>query len=247
MEGASGAAIVSLISASSLLIGSAIGLVRPPSKLMLGLVLAFGAGALFSAASFDLVAGALERGNDVVLALGMLLGACTFVVGSRLMGRRGDGGTRRSDAGDEESADAREIVLGATLDGIPESLAIGASMVAVAGTDVAIAWSLPVAVALSNLPEALGATVGLRAAGHRPSRILGMWGALVLASGAAAAIGYVALDTATDHVHTLLDAFTAGAVLAMLADTMIPEAYSLARRRAGIATVLGFTFAVLIG
>ncbi|MCW2926366.1 MAG: putative integral rane protein [Thermoleophilia bacterium] len=233
------ASAVAMAAAGSLVLGAVVGLVHAPSRRVLGMVLAVGAGALFSAITFELVDGAVDSGDTWRLAAGMLLGAIVYVGGARLLvGGRADGG------GDDAEGDARSIVLGATLDGIPESLAIGAT-VAAAGAG-SLPLTLPIAVALSNFPEALAATTGLRAAGHRPSRILLLWLGLVLASGVAAAAGFAVLERVDESVRAILDAFTAGAVLAMLADTMIPDAYRDAGRIAGICTVLGFIASVLL-
>jgi len=139
------------LAASSLLVGMALTFVWTPSTRTRGLVLGFGAGALFSAIAFELADEAIALGSEVLLAAGMLVGAVVFVGGSRLLER---GAGPRSGA----DADSRSIVLGAGLDGIPESLAIGASLAS--GTGLSIA--LVAAVALSNLPESLGATIGMR-------------------------------------------------------------------------------------
>jgi ZIP family zinc transporter len=109
-----------------------------------------------------------------------------------------------------------------------------------------VSVALLVAVALSNLPESMGATEGMRVAGHSRRNIVAIWSALVLASGIAAGVGYVALGRADESVAATLDAFTAGAVLAMLADTMIPDAYRDVGRFAGFATVVGFGVSLLV-
>jgi ZIP family zinc transporter len=224
------------VAASSLLVGMLVAFVWTPARTKLGFVLAFGAGALFAAVAFDLVDSALEHGTERLLTIGMLVGAITYVVGSRVL---------RSTTGDEEDDDSRSIVLGATLDGIPESLAIGAT-VATAGGAGAMSLTLPVAVALSNFPEALGATVGMRASKQSTRSIVLTWGGLVAGSAVAAALGYAVLAEADTTWTALLDSFTAGAVLAMVADTMTPDAYRDAGRIAGIATVLGFAVSLLL-
>ena len=235
------AALWGAVAASSLLVGMAIALAWTPPKVGLGLVLAFGAGALFSAIAFDLADSAIEHGSERLLAAGMLLGAGVYVGGSMLLRAKTDSGIQPE--GDEDS---RSIVLGATLDGIPESLAIGASVAAASGSGAAISLTLPVAVALSNLPEAMGATAGMKAAKHSTGKIIATWVGLVVASAIAAGIGYVVLSDADERVSAILDAFTAGAVLAMVADTMTPDAYRDAGRTAGIATVVGFALSLLI-
>lgn len=228
----------SLAAASSLLVGMGIALLWDVPKRIVGVVLAFGAGALFSAIAFELADAAIEHGSEVLLALGMLAGSAVYVAGSRLLRSR----TGRSDAAD----DSRSIVLGAALDGIPESLAIGAAVEAAHGSGASLSFGLLVAVALSNLPEAMGATSGMRDAKQPTWQIAGIWLGLVALAGVAAIVGYAALARADESVAAALDAFTAGAVLAMLADTMIPDAYRDVGRIAGFATVVGFAMAFLI-
>ncbi len=235
------AALWGLAAASSLLSGMLLACVWSPAKPKLGFILAFGAGALFSAIAFDLVDGALAHGGERLLAVGMLAGAGVYVTGSYLLRSKTSSGLA-----DEDENDSRSIVLGATLDGIPESLAIGASLAIAGGDNSAMSLTLPVAVALSNLPEALGATVSMREAGHRRRGIVFIWTSLVAASGFAAAVGYQVLSHLDKVVASRLDAFTAGAVLAMVADTMVPDAYREAGRIAGVATVLGFAVSFLL-
>lgn len=234
------AAIWGALAASTLLVGMALAFVWAPATRTLGLVLAFGAGALLSAVAFDLTETAIAHGSERLLALGMLLGAGVFVVGSWLLRSKTSSGVPDADE------DSRSIVLGAALDGIPESLAIGASLAAASNGNTTVSITLLVAVALSNLPEALGASIGMQAAGHPRSRIVMTWTILVGVSALAALLGYGALAGADERLSALLDAFTAGAVVAMLTDTMIPDAYRDAGRIAGVATVLGFGVTLLI-
>ena len=133
------------------------------------------------------------------------------------------------------------IALGTVLDGIPESLVLGIGM-ALGG---AISVAFLAAVFISNLPEAIGGSVSLRAAG-RPARwIYGMWAAIVAVSAISAALGFVfASDIGT--AGELVQAFAAGALITMIADTMIPEAFEHGGNVTGLATVLGFGLAALL-
>jgi ZIP family zinc transporter len=131
------------------------------------------------------------------------------------------------------------IALGTVLDGIPESIVIGISLLD--GTGVSAA--MVAAVVLSNLPEAIAATDGLARAGTPRGRILGLWVALALVSAAAAALGYAVVGRLPGAVAAFVQAFAGGALLTMLGDTMIPEAYAQARRVAGLLLVLGFALA----
>jgi ZIP family zinc transporter len=241
VNGALGALIWGGAAASSLLVGAVLALRTTPSNRTVGLVLAFGAGTLISAVAYELVPTETQQPIGVGLAIG--LGALVFYFGDRIV--EGMGGQQRKDL-DATPATAAPgsgpaIALGTVLDGIPESLVLGIGM-ALGG---AISVAFLAAVFISNLPEAIGASVSLRAAG-RPSRwIYGMWAAIVVVSAISAAIGF-AFATRIGTGGELVQAFAAGALITMIADTMIPEAFEHGGNVTGLATVLGFGLAALI-
>jgi zinc transporter, ZIP family len=103
-----------------------------------------------------------------------------------------------------------------------------------------------VAVFLSNLPEAVAATSGLRASGHRPAGIMALWLGVAVLSGLAALAGYALLDGASGTASAFLLAFAGGAILTMLADTMMPEAFEKGGRLAGVVTSAGFAVAFIL-
>jgi ZIP family zinc transporter len=109
------------------------------------------------------------------------------------------------------------------------------------GSSVSVA--IVVAVFLANIPEAMAASVGLRAAGHSGPRVLLVWGMVVAASVIAAAVGYGLLRSASPDVVAFIEAFAAGSILVMLADTMMPDAYANGGREVGLVAVLGFIVA----
>ena len=238
MAGAVEALVWGAIGASSLLIGAVIALRTSPSNRTVGLVLAFGAGTLISAVAYELVAPETEQPVGVALAIG--LGALVFYVGDSII--EGMGGERRKDldATPERSGSGLAIALGTVLDGIPESLVLGIGLSM--GGSISVAFLT--AVFISNLPEGIGATASLRAAG-RPSRwIFAMWGAIVAGSAAAAAFGF-AIASTIGSSGELIQAFAAGALITMIADTMIPEAVKHGGKVTGLATVLGFALSAL--
>ena len=134
-------------------------------------------------------------------------------------------------------------VLGALLAGIPESAAIGISLLDGGGVGLAFV----AAVFLSNVPEGMAASAGLLASGRSRGRILALWAVVMLASAIAAGTGYAVLGAAGPGLLGAIQAFAAGAVLAMLATTMLPEAVDHAGRLVGLVTVLGFVLAFLLG
>ena len=133
------------------------------------------------------------------------------------------------------------LFLGALLDGIPESLVIGSSFVALDS----FRFTFLAAVFLSNLPEAIGSAVGMKQAGFGIKRIFALWGLLVLAGALAAALGNVFLADAPPALLTLVGAIAGGGILAMVSSVMMPEAYEDGGPAVGLATIAGFLVAFL--
>lgn len=232
-----------LVGGVALLVGAVIGVYVKVSYKVIGLVLAFGSGVLFSAVAFELTQKAFIAGGAAPVVFGLVSGSLVFFVGDWLIDLRG-GHRRKSPTGTkQQGAGAMALVLGALLDGIPESAAIGVSL-----TDGGrVGLPFVAAVFLSNVPESMSASAGLNKAGWSTSHILRLWALVIVASGIAAGAGYVLLDGASDAVIAGIQAFAAGAIITMLADTMLPEATEHAGRTAGLATMFGFTFAFLLG
>jgi ZIP family zinc transporter len=228
------AAFWGLVTAGSLWVGAALAGLRPSHR-WIGLALAFGSGALIAAVAYELVEDAFA--TDLELAsLGFATGAFVFYAGDWAIDRRGGHG-RKSMAGQSQLAgSANAIVLGTVLDGIPESFVLGASLVQEGAIPVAVV----VGVFVSNVPEALSGTAGLLEAGWTRARALGMWSVVVAVSVIAAVAGYVLLDSMGSTGGAFVTAFAAGALLVMLADTLMPEAFELGGREAGLVTALGF-------
>jgi zinc transporter, ZIP family len=226
------AALWGLVGGLALVLGAAIALVpaKPIPPRAVAFVMAFGAGVLVSAVSFDLTEEALALGGGDATALGLVVGALVYFGGDQMLGRKG---------GDD---DPEGIVLGALLDGIPESAAIGLTLVA--GGEVSA--SFVVAVFLSNLPESISASSGLERAGHSKAWIYRLWLAIALASAAAAGIGYEVLGDATGNTLAFVNAFAAGAILCMLADNFFPRALKHGGAGVGLVTVVGFALAALL-
>jgi zinc transporter, ZIP family len=222
------------VAASSLVVGAVIALVRPVSARTLGLVMAFGSGVLFSSVAYELVEEAVAVGGQLPMAAGLGLGAATFFVGNELIDRMGAEGMG-SLHGPSASASGLAIVLGAALDGVPESLVLGLT-IGTGGGGLAFL----IAVYLSNLPEGIAGTAGLRAGGWRPGRIIRLWLIVVAASAAAAFVGSAILAGGQGELRAFILGFAGGAILTMLADTLVPEAYEHAGSAAGLVTTLGF-------
>ena len=230
------------LASSSLLVGAVLALRLDLGERVIGLVMAFGAGVLISAVAFELfldIAEVFE--NRGWVATGLFAGALTFFAGDTLIDGMG-GDRRKSMVGRQAGGAALAIVLGIVLDGIPESFVVGMDLLTGEGVSAAFL----AAVFLSNLPESAAATSGLKKAGWEDVRIYGLWAIVTLVAGVAAALGYKLLGDASGNTVAFVLAFAAGAILTMLADTMMPEAFEKGGRAAGLLTTLGFATAVLI-
>jgi zinc transporter, ZIP family len=226
------------LAASSLVIGAALSFVRPWPTRQVGFVLAFGAGALISAVSFELAAEGIEVGGAPVTGIGLGVGALTYFFLDGLISRRMSTGRGRKGRA-EGSGSGTALALGAFLDGIPEQLVLGINLAAGAGVGV----SLLVAIFVSNLPESLGSASDMKAAGHSRKAILRLWTLVAAICVLATAVGYLVADAVSGGAKAAIDGFAAGALLVMLIDSMIPDARSDSGRGAGLATVLGFAVA----
>jgi len=232
-----------LLSGGALVLGAALAwFARLPTRAVAGIT-AFGAGVLISALSFDLMDEAQQRGGFLPTAAGFLAGAAVYTAANVALARYGARHRKRS--GKQQSGDdgnGMSIAVGALLDGIPESIVIGVSLLAGEGVSlVAVA-----AVFLSNLPEGLSSAAGMKKAGRPAAYVFGVWTGIAVLSGLAALLGNLLMGGASPGSIAFVTAVAAGAILAMLADTMIPEAFEEAHDFAGLITVLGFLVAFVL-
>jgi ZIP family zinc transporter len=221
---------------SALLVGAGIALRWHVARTQVGWLLGFGAGVLFSAVAFDLVLEAYDRagGETWAVALGLAAGALSYFAGTVALDRRSG---RSVDRGE-----ASKLVLDALLDGIPESFALGVALLEGGAPGVGFV----AAVFISNLPEGLSATAGLRDDGRPTAFIVRLWSLIALVSAVAALLGYALLDGAPADVISFIEAYAAGAVLQMLATTTFPNAMRDAGPVVGLFTVLGFTLSFVL-
>jgi zinc transporter, ZIP family len=226
------------LAASSLVLGAVLSLLRGWPPRQTGLILAFGAGALISAVSFELAQEGLAVGGAGATGIGLGLGAVTYYVLDGMIGRRWGAGRGRR--GRPEGSDAgTALALGAFLDGIPEQAVLGIALASGEGVGVA----LLLAIFVSNLPEALGSSDQMRRAGRSRRAILELWLAVAAICTLAAVVGHALADVAKGNLQAGIDGFAAGALLVMLIDSMIPDARAEGGRAAGLVTVLGFAVA----
>ena len=219
------------IAQSSLLIaGLLVFWVKVPRTLV-GILAGFGAGALLSAVSFDLIAEA-EHLDNWQFSVWMLAGVTVFLVGDRVVEER---------FGSSGSGGAMGIVVGSVVDGVPESIIFGIQI----GTGFPISASFLAAVFVSNIPQAIAPSADLAASGWSSRRLGRLWFMVVLACGLAAALGYLATNFSSGATGDRAAALAAGGLLAMLANSLIPFAFERGHEWAGAATAVGFCASLL--
>ena len=235
------AALFGALGASSLAIGAVIALWLRPGHRVIGLILAFGAGALISAVAYELVLDAINDGDTPELGIGMALGALVFYFGDLWIDRSG-GDDRKKMSRKEGEGNALALFLGVLLDGIPESFILGMTIL----TEGEVGLAFLAAVFVSNLPEGMATTSGFRDAQWPVRKINLLWLTVIAVSALAAAVGYKIFEGMSTMSGVYVSGFAAGSLLTMLTDTMMPEAYKEAGKVAGLMTVLGFAVAVAI-
>lgn len=228
-----------LVAGSALVAGAAVGwLVRVPRR-MIATIMAFGAGVLLAAMAFELVDEAERAGGLLPTAVGFLAGAGGYVAANTVLTRRGARHRKRS--GDQQPSEEQvrgsgaAIAIGALLDGIPESVVLGLSLLS-----GGVGATMLAAVAISNVPEGLSSASGMRRAGRGARYVFGIWTGIALAGGAAAVFGNAVLGGASPETVAVITAVAAGAILTMVADTMIPEAFEDAHLFTGLIATMGF-------
>ena len=234
------AAFWGFVGGAALLIGALLGIYVGASQRVISVVMAVGSGVLISSVALELMEEAYRHGGFDTPAIGLLSGAVIYFAADSAVSRRAK--HRKRSQGQQGGGSAAAITAGAIMDGIPESVAIGISLVG----GGAISWVFVVAVFLSNVPESLSAAAGMKKAGDSPGRILGLWGSVTAVSALSAMVGYVFLAGASGEVVAVIQSFAAGAILTMLASTMLPEAYEEGGAVVGVVTTAGFLVAFVL-
>jgi zinc transporter, ZIP family len=229
-----------LLATSSLLLGGSIATRLSLGKRTLGIIMAFGAGTLISAVSYELIFEAVKLAKmSGFPGMGFFAGAFTFYFCDRLIEKLGASEPMEI-APSSQSRLVVPMVLAIILDGIPESIVIGLGLFE--GGKVSLA--MLVAVFISNLPESIAGSTGMKAAGWSRSKIIPLWLVISVACAIATAAGFGLFSGASDRWLAFIQAFAGGAILMMLANSMMPEAYEHGGKLAGVFTVLGFAFSL---
>jgi len=235
-----------LLGGAALVLGALVAWFVKVPPAVVAAVMAFGSGVLISAVAFDLMEEAADSGGLGPTALGFGGGAVVYLGANALLARRGARHRKRS--GDQQPSESEQegsgaaIAVGALLDGIPESVVLGVGLLA----GGAVSFPVLAAVFISNVPEGLSSAAGMKRSGRSARYVFGVWTTIAVLSGLAALLGYVTLGSAPPEVIAVITAVAAGAILTMIADTMIPEAFQQTRTWTGLITALGFLVAFAI-
>ena len=225
--------------ASALLLGAIVAYAFPPNRRFIAVVMALGSGLLIGSVAYELVDEALKASSIVAVAAWVLAGAAVFTIGDWFLGQRG-GKARKDPTGAQADGSPLAIVLGSVLDGIPESFVLGLTV-----HQGKVSIALFAGIALSNVPEGMSSSSGLRIAGWKRSRVYLMWGAVILVSAISAGLGYLVLDpTGASTGGAIAQSFAAGALLAMVANSLLPESYKAEGVFTGFLVVAGFAISL---
>jgi zinc transporter, ZIP family len=237
-----GAFCWSLLAASSLILGGWSASRLALDKRTVGIIMAFGAGTLISAVSYELIYEAVRLAKFTGFpGLGLFTGAFTFYGLDALIARFGAGERVDLDAS-PQSRLVVPMILAIILDGVPESIVIGLGIL----EEGSVSLAMLVAVFISNLPEAIAGSTGMKASGWSRTRILLLWCVVALVCALAAVADYGLFRDASPRWLAFIQAFAGGAILMMLSISMIPEAYEHGGKLTGVFTVLGFFVSVMV-
>lgn len=258
-----GTLLFGAVASSALILGAAIGVRFELPKRLLAMLLAFAAGALITALSFELFEDSYERGGIWLAAIGLFAGAIVFTVLSALLDRWAQPPAESkpadeyrgspkldTDAAAQDRAPAKATTRGAagiallaavTLDGVPENLALGISL-----TEGTGGVALLAAIFVSNFPEALVGSASMREQGRSRTQIIGLWTVCAVLLTLAVLAGAAWLADSDPAVVSLPLAFAAGAVIASLADTLMPEAFEHGGPAVALSTAAGFVLSFVL-
>jgi zinc transporter, ZIP family len=240
------AALWGLLGGGALVLGALVAWFARVPQPVIASVMAFGSGVLISAVAFDLMLEAADTGGLLPTAIGFLGGALAYVGANAILARHGARHRKhpgaRQPSEDQQAGSGVAIAVGALLDGIPESVVLGVSLLSGGG----VSLSVLAAVFISNVPEGMSSAAGMKSNGRSATYVFGVWGSIAAVSAIAALVGALALDGAPPEAIAVITAVAAGAILTMIADTMIPEAFEETRTWTGVITTVGFLVAFAI-
>jgi ZIP family zinc transporter len=237
------------IASVPLLLGTILALFVSLPKKVIASIMAFGSGVLIAAITFSLIEDAFSLSHSIPsVILGFAFGGLAYTVANYLLNKKSKGETRRrkrshgQNAGGGKEASGISLLIGSVMDNIPENMALGISLVTGGMVNVV----LIAAIFISNFPEGLSSTEGMKANGKSRRYIIGLWSTAIIIGTISTAIGFAILSKASPSIISIAISFAAGAILVMLAESMIPEAYDEGGMKIGIATMVGFAVAFIL-
>ena len=227
----------------SLILGVIIGTTLKISQKVIAAIMAFGSGVLICALTFGLMEEAFKHGGFDAIIIGFLLGGLVFISGDVLIHRIGGRNHKRKAHHQSiKETNGKAIVLGSLLDGVPESMALGVALLGKNGTGLLML----VAIFLSNLPESLSSIDDLQKEGFSIKRIYLSWSIISICVASSVVLSFLFLEKLDPYALGIIESFASGAILAMLADSMMPEAYEDGGFLIGFLTMLGFLTAFVL-
>ncbi|MFY0761772.1 ZIP family metal transporter [Metabacillus dongyingensis] len=235
------AAMWGAFAGSSILLGALLGIYKEIPRKVLGFIMSFGTGVLIGAASFELLRESVDDGGLVAASGGFIFGSLTFTVCELLITKKGGSDRKRSKQNPENHSGV-SIFIGTVIDAIPESVIIGVSLL----QENTVSFLMVTAVFISNFPEGLSSSVGLRKDGYSKKKILFMWLIVLLLSSLSSFLGFSLLQNADTAVIAFIGAFAAGGIIAMVASTMMPEAFEEGGPIVGLIASLGVLASLIL-
>ncbi|QHS22010.1 ZIP family metal transporter [Virgibacillus sp. MSP4-1] len=228
------------LAGSALFIGGIIGLYFDIKKTMIAYVMAFGSGVLIGASSFEMLYPSAEDEGLVPTTIGFISGALFFTIINLFLDKKGANERKRSRQ-NPEGHSGLAIFIGTLIDSLPEAVVIGISMI-----DTKVSMVLVSAIFISNLPEGLSSTIGLKESQYSKAKILILWTTVFIITGLCSLGGYVLLDDVSGHVIAIINTFAAGGIVAMVSSTMMPEAYEDGGAIVGMITSVGLIISLVL-
>ncbi|OXS80170.1 ZIP family metal transporter [Domibacillus enclensis] len=230
------------VSGSAVLLGALAALFLPIQKKVIGYIMAFGTGVLIGAATYELLGESVEKGGFLATGTGFLAGALVFTLLDIAISKKGASKRKRSHSQSSDQGSGIAIFIGTVMDAIPESIMIGASLLAGQG----VSLLLVIAIFISNVPEGLSSTTGLMKSGYSKKNIFILWITVLFISGFSAWAGYFFLGGASLEVMAAIAAFAGGGIIAMVGSTMMPEAFEEGGPIVGFLAALGLFVSLLL-